>query len=55
MFVPVNRYIQVKIEKPEQDLDEYGIVLPDDYNQKEEDILLLMWSLVPPMFAFILS
>ena len=36
MFKPVNRYIQVKINKPEQDLDEYGIVLPDDYNPKEE-------------------
>ena len=36
MFKPVNRYIQVKIEKPEQDLDEYGIVLPEDYNPKEE-------------------
>jgi len=36
MFKPVNRYIQIKINKPEQDLDEYGIVLPDDYNPKEE-------------------
>ena len=36
MFKPVNRYIQIKINKPEQDLDEYGIILPDDYNPKEE-------------------
>ena len=36
MFKPVNRYIQVKISKPEQDLDEYGIILPDDYNPKQE-------------------
>ena len=36
MFKPVNRYIQIKINKPEQDLDEYGIIVPDDYNPKEE-------------------
>jgi|TARA_R100000995_G_C3467380_1_gene116447 hypothetical protein len=36
MFVPVNRYIHVKIDRPEQDLDDYDIVLPDDYNPKED-------------------
>ena len=36
MFVPVNRHIQVEIKKPEQDLDDFGIVLPDDYSPKEE-------------------
>ena len=40
MFKPVNRYIQVKINKPEQDLDEYGIILPDDYNPKEEKYIV---------------
>tara|TARA_Y100001973_G_C5085180_1_gene274481 strand:+ start:207 stop:488 length:282 start_codon:yes stop_codon:yes gene_type:complete len=40
MFKPVNRYIQVKISKPEQDLDEYGIILPDDYNPKEEKYIV---------------
>ena len=40
MFKPVNRYIQVKINKPEQDLDEYGIVLPDDYSPKEERYII---------------
>ena len=40
MFKPVNRYIQVKISKPEQDLDEYGIVLPDDYSPKEERYII---------------
>jgi len=36
MFKPVNRYIQVQINRPEQDLDDFGIVLPDDYKPKEE-------------------
>jgi len=36
MFKPVNRYIQIEIKKPEQDLDDFGIVLPDDYKPKEE-------------------
>tara|TARA_R100000700_G_C3122885_1_gene111156 strand:- start:381 stop:662 length:282 start_codon:yes stop_codon:yes gene_type:complete len=41
MFKPVNRYIQVKINKPEQDLDEYDIVLPDDYNPKQERFVVV--------------
>ena len=36
MFVPVNRYVHIEIKKPEQDLDDFGIVLPDDYSPKEE-------------------
>ena len=47
MFRPVNRYIHVEINKPDQDLDDYGIVLPEDYNPKEEKHItagVISWS-----------
>ena len=47
MFRPVNRYIQIKIHKLEDDLDDFGIVLPDDYNTKQEKHIVasvLAWA-----------
>lgn len=47
MFKPVNRYIQVKISDPEPVKTETGILLPNDYEPKEERYVqasTLAWS-----------
>jgi|TARA_Y100001938_G_scaffold149523_1_gene236644 co-chaperonin GroES (HSP10) len=47
MFKPVNRYIQVKISDPEPVKTETGILLPIDYEPKEEKYVqasTLAWS-----------
>ena len=47
MFKPVNRYIQVKISDPEPVKTETGILLPIDYEPKEEKYVqasTLDWS-----------
>jgi len=47
MFKPVNRYIQVKILEPEPTQTTTGILLPNDYEPKEERYVqasALAWS-----------
>jgi len=47
MFKPVNRYIQVKILEPEPTQTSTGILLPNDYEPKEERYVqasTLSWS-----------
>ena len=47
MFEPVNRYIQVSISDPEPMKTETGILLPNDYEPKEERYVqasTLAWS-----------